>query len=49
MVGLAGFEPTTFTRNQLIFLVPTGFFNAPEPLHPNKVRKPVFTSGALNG
>jgi len=37
MVGLVGFEPTTFTRSKACFhvcLAPTGFFKAPELLHP---------------
>jgi len=46
MVGLVGFEPAAFARKQR-WAVPTGFFTAPELLHPILVRKPVYLpSGA---
>ena len=34
LMGPVGFEPTTFTRNDH-YIVSTGFFTAPEPLHPS--------------
>jgi len=46
VVGLVGFEPAAFARKQR-WAVPTGFFTAPELLHPSLVRKPVYLlSGA---
>jgi len=46
VVGLVGFEPAAFARKQR-WAVPTGFFTAPELLHPILVRKPIcLLSGA---
>lgn len=47
MVGPAGFEPTIFTRNRERFSAPTGFFTAPDFLHPNAgPQTRVLNSGA---
>jgi len=50
VVGLVGFEPTTFTRSKARFrvcLAPTGFFTAPELLHPElRSANPYLSSGA---
>ena len=46
MVGLAGFEPTTFTRTQRL-AAPTGFSKtAPEFRHPMRSANPCLLSGA---
>jgi hypothetical protein len=52
LVGLVGFEPAIFTQNkaslEAFFL--TGFFTAPELLHPKFWSvNPLLLSGALNG